>query len=92
MIWLYSLLGPITYIFFSITAINFFDIEKNIISFLVLGIVPVTNIQLNFYLLSVILLIIFIIALFNQLLKRHKLSHIYKLLTSQQEHFRKISI
>ncbi len=93
MFWLISLFSPILYLLLSVSSVNYFVVEKNIISFLVLGIVPGTDIQLDFYFFAISLMIGLISILLILLLTHNKLGHFYKLfLSARQERLKNISI
>jgi hypothetical protein len=91
--WLISLLSPIFYILLPLSSVDFFSIEKNVISFLVLGIVPGTNIQFDFYFLTIGLIIGMLSIMPILLLKNNKIGHLQKIfLQHKQNRFKNISI
>lgn len=93
MFWLISLFSPILYLVLSVSSVNFFVVEKNIIGFLVLGIVPGTNIQIDFYFIFLSLILLITTILLFRLMKSHKLNSLQKLLFSnKQDRLKNISI
>jgi hypothetical protein len=93
MLWLISLFNPVFYVLLSLSSVDFFSIEKNVISFLVLGIVPGTNIQFDFYFLFISIMVGSLSLLVIILFKQNKLSHLHKLLfTNKQAKLKNISI
>ncbi len=93
MFWLISLFSPILYLVLSVSSVNFFVVEKNIIGFLVLGIVPGTNIQFDFYFIFLSLILLITTILLFRLMKSHKLNSLQKLLFSnKQDRLKNISI
>ncbi len=91
--WLISLLSPIFYILLPLSSVDFFSIEKNVISFLVLGIVPGTNIQFDFYFLTISLIIGILSIMPIILLKNNKIGYLQKtFFQHKQNRFKNISI
>lgn len=90
--WLFSLLNFSIPVFNMYDKFSYYSFERELIGLFVLGVVPGTTIQLNYYQLFIFLLFAFSLLVFFEIMKisKNQLAKSYKKKIS--EHFNLISI